>query len=147
MIDEKIAYQALTSRDSRFDGVFFVGVTSTGIYCRPICPVKAPLAKNCLFFASAEAAEKAAFRPCLRCRPELAPGNAPVDSSHRIATLLVQRIEEGVLENTSSLEKIASQFSLSLRQLRRIVHKELGVSPVELKQTRRLLLEIGRAHV
>lgn len=140
MIDEKIAYQALTSRDSRFDGVFFVGVTSTGIYCRPICPVKAPLAKNCLFFASAEAAEKAAFRPCLRCRPELAPGNAPVDSSHRIATLLVQRIEEGVLENTSSLEKIASQFSLSLRQLRRIVHKELGVSPVELKQTRRLLL-------
>ncbi len=140
MIDEKIAYQALTSRDSRFDGVFFVGVTSTGIYCRPVCPVKAPQAKNCLFFSSAEAAEKAAFRPCLRCRPELAPGNAPVDSSHRIASLLVQRIEEGVLEDVDSLEKIAAQFALSLRQLRRIVQKELGVSPVELKQTRRLLL-------
>ena len=140
MIDEKIAYQALTSRDSRFDGVFFVGVTSTGIYCRPVCPVKAPLAKNCLFFSSAEAAEKAAFRPCLRCRPELAPGNAPLDNSHRIASLLVQRIEEGVLEDGDSLEKIASQFALSLRQFRRIVHKELGVSPVELKQTRRLLL-------
>ena len=140
MIDEKIAYQALTSRDSRFDGVFFVGVTSTGIYCRPVCPVKAPLAKNCLFFASAEAAEKAAFRPCLRCRPELAPGNAPVDNGHRIASLLIRRIEEGVLEDINSLEKIASQFALSLRQLRRIVQKELGVSPVELKQTRRLLL-------
>ena len=77
MIDAKIAYLALTSRDSRFDGVFYVGVISTGIYCRPVCPVKAPLAKNCLFFDSAAAAEKAHFRPCLRCRPELAPGNAP----------------------------------------------------------------------
>ncbi|WLS77758.1 AlkA N-terminal domain-containing protein [Erwinia pyri] len=140
MIDTEIAYRAMTSRDARFDGVFFVGVTSTGIYCRPICPVKPPRQENCLFFDSAEAAEKAAFRPCLRCRPELAPGNAPVDNSHRVADLLVQRIEEGLIEDIDSLEEIAAQFSLSLRQLRRIVHKELGVSPLELKQTRRLLL-------
>ena len=140
MIDIQIAYRAMTSRDVRFDGVFFVGVTSTGIYCRPICPVKPPRQENCLFFDSAEAAEKAAFRPCLRCRPELAPGNAPVDSSHRVADLLIQRIEEGLIEDIDSLEEIAAQFSLSLRQLRRIVHKELGVSPHELKQTRRLLL-------
>lgn len=140
MIEPDIAYQALTSRDTRFDGVFFVGVTSTGIYCRPICPVKAPQQKNCLFFASAEAAEKASFRPCLRCRPELAPGNAPVDNSHRVADLLVQRLEEGAIDETESLEEVASQFNLSLRQLRRIVHKELGVSPLELRQTRRLLL-------
>lgn len=140
MIDTQIAYRAMTSRDVRFDGVFFVGVTSTGIYCRPICPVKPPRQENCLFFDSAEAAEKAAFRPCLRCRPELAPGNAPVDSSHRVADLLIQRIEEGLIEDIDSLEEIAAQFSLSLRQLRRIVHKELGVSPLELKQTRRLLL-------
>ena len=140
MIDKKSAYRALTSRDARFDGVFYVGVTSTGIYCRPICPVKPPLQKNCLFFDSAEAAEKAAFRPCLRCRPELAPGNAPVDSSHRIADLLIRRIEEGLTEDVASLEDIAAQFSLSSRQLRRIVQKELGVSPLELRQTRRLLL-------
>lgn len=140
MLDPEIAYQALTSRDTRFDGVFFVGVTSTGIYCRPICPVKAPMQKNCLFFGSAEAAEKARFRPCLRCRPELAPGNAPVDHAHRIADRLVQRIEEGVLEQHEGLDEIAAEFGISARQLRRIVQQELGVSPLELKQTRRMLL-------
>lgn len=140
MIDAQTAYRALTSRDSRFDGLFYVGVTSTGIYCRPVCPVKAPLAKNCLFFESAEAAEKARFRPCLRCRPELAPGHAPVDGSRRVADELIRRIAEGALEEESSLESIAALFSLSLRQLRRIVQKELGVSPRELRQTRRLLL-------
>ncbi|MDL4913674.1 MAG: AlkA N-terminal domain-containing protein [Enterobacterales bacterium endosymbiont of Blomia tropicalis] len=140
MLDPDSAYQALTSRDTRFDGVFYVGVTSTGIYCRPVCPVKAPMQKNCLFFASAEAAEKAHFRPCLRCRPELAPGNAPVDQPHRIADRLVQRIEEGLLEEHEGLDEIAAEFGLSLRQLRRIVQQELGVSPLELKQTRRMLL-------
>lgn len=69
MIDGKVAYRALTSRDNRFDGVFYVGVTSTGIYCRPVCPARSPREENCQFFSSAEAAEKAAFRPCLRCRP------------------------------------------------------------------------------
>ncbi|MFD1801752.1 AlkA N-terminal domain-containing protein [Mixta tenebrionis] len=140
MINGDIAWQALTSRDARFDGVFFVGVTSTGIYCRPVCPVRAPRRENCRFFTSAEAAEKAAFRPCLRCRPELAPGNAPVDSAHRITDLLLRRIDEGQLDATDSLEEVAAWFHLSLRQLRRIVQQELGVSPLELKQTRRLLL-------
>lgn len=140
MIDPKAAYQALISRDARFDGVFYVGVTSTGIYCRPVCPVKPPKAKNCRFFASAEAAEKAAFRPCLRCRPELAPGNAPVDKAHRVAHLMIQRIEEGLAGEGVDLEGIAAQFRLSLRQVRRITQKELGVSPIELLQTRRLLL-------
>lgn len=133
-------YQALLSRDPRFDGVFFVGVTSTGIYCRPICPAKTPKAENCRFFDSAEAAEKESFRPCLRCRPELAPGNAPVDDAHRIAHLIAQRIEEGLVDDPIGLEAIAEQFDLSSRQLRRIVQKELGVSPIELIQTRRLLL-------
>lgn len=140
MFDPDTAYQALTSRDSRFDGVFFVGVTSTGIYCRPICPVKAPMQKNCLFFASAEAAEKAHFRPCMRCRPELAPGSAPVDSHHRIADRLIRRIEEGLLEEQETLAAIAAEFNLSERQLRRVVQQELGVSPLELRQTRRMLL-------
>ncbi len=134
------AYRALTSRDPRFDGIFFVGVTSTGIYCRPICPVKTPQQKNCRFFPSAEAAEKARFRPCLRCRPELAPGNAPVDHAHRIADLLLHRVDEGLAADGVGLEEIAAQFELSSRQLRRIIQQELGVSPIELLQTRRLLL-------
>ncbi|RYD60387.1 MAG: DNA-3-methyladenine glycosylase 2 family protein, partial [Verrucomicrobiaceae bacterium] len=140
MIDDRIAYKAMTSRDPRFDGVFFVGVTSTGIYCRPVCTVKTPKPENCLFFESAEAAEKAAFRPCLRCRPELAPGNAPMDNAHRIAHLMVQRIHEGLADEGAGLEEIATEFGISSRQLRRIIQKELGVSPIELLQTRRLLL-------
>jgi AraC family transcriptional regulator of adaptative response / DNA-3-methyladenine glycosylase II len=137
---EPIYYQAYRSRDPRFDGVFFIGVTSTGIYCRPICPARTPKPENTCFFSNAEAAEKEGFRPCLRCRPELAPGAAPVDDAQRIAQLLAQRIEEGALDTPMGLEDIAAQFELSSRQIRRIIQKELGVSPIELLQTRRLLL-------
>lgn len=138
--DPAALYSALASRDSRFDGVFYVGVTSTGIYCRPVCTAKTPKAANCRFFDSREAAEKARFRPCLRCRPELAPGTAPVDDAHRIASLVAQRIDEGMLDDGTGLERIAAQFGWSSRQIRRIVHNELGVSPIELALTRRLLL-------
>jgi len=164
--DTAALYNAYTSRDPRFDGVFYVGVTSTGIYCRPICTAKTPKAANCRFFDSAEAAEKANFRPCLRCRPELAPGNAPVDEAHRIAHLVAQRIDEGMVAPSrrsgpapakregqapsqrssqgqappAGLEQIAAQFGWSSRQIRRIVQRELGVSPIELVLTRRLLL-------
>jgi len=141
MTDNAMAlYTAYASRDPRFDGVFFIGVTSTGIYCRPVCTAKTPKAPNCRFFPSAEAAEKASFRPCLRCRPELAPGNAPVDDAHRIASLLVQRLDEGMLDDGAGLERVAERFGWSSRQIRRIVQRELGVSPMELVQTRRLLL-------
>jgi len=133
-------YRALTARDPRFDGIFFVGVTSTDIYCRPICPTKTPQKTNCRFFSSAQAAEQEGFRPCLRCRPELAPGSAPVDDSERIAHLMVQRIEEGAMDDDAGLEVIADQFELSSRQIRRIIKKELGVSPIQLILTRRLLL-------
>jgi AraC family transcriptional regulator, regulatory protein of adaptative response / DNA-3-methyladenine glycosylase II len=138
--DRRRLYDALTARDPRFDGVFFVGVTSTGIYCRPICRVKTPRAANCRFFDTAQEAERAGFRPCLRCRPELAPGNAPVDDAQRIARLIVQRLEEGHLDEQAGLEAIADQFELSSRQIRRIVQKELGVPPIQLLLTRRLLL-------
>lgn len=133
-------YRAFAARDARFDGVFFVGVTSTGIYCRPVCTARTPKEANCRFFPSAEAAEQARFRPCLRCRPELAPGKAPVDQGHQVAELLVQRIGEGMLDNGAGLETVATRFGWSARQLRRIVRKELGVSPIELVLTRRLLL-------
>src|SRR5216117_3890519 len=140
MINSHAAYRALTSRDPRFDGLFFVGVASTGIYCRPICPVKPPKEVNCRFYDTAQEAEQAGFRPCLRCRPELAPGNAPVDNSQRIAHLIVQRIEEGTTDEQSALEAIAGEFELGSRQIRRIIQKELGVPPIQLILTRRLLL-------
>lgn len=139
-LDHGRLYNALTARDARFDGVFFVGVTSTGVYCRPICPVKTPKSANCRFFDTPQEAEQARFRPCLRCRPELAPGSAPVDDAQRIAQLIVQRLHEGHLDDEAGLEQIADQFELSSRQIRRIVQKELGVPPIQLLQTRRLLL-------
>src|SRR3954449_202263 len=138
--DSRRLYKALTSRDPRFDGVFFVGVTSTDIYCRPVCPVRTPKEINCRFFDTPQQAEHAGFRPCLRCRPELAPGSAPVDDAQRIARLIVQRLEEGKLDENAGLEDIAAQFELSSRQIRRIVQKELGVPPIQLLLTRRLLL-------
>src|ERR1051326_8105740 len=101
--DTRGRYRALLARDPRFDGIFFVGVTSTGIYCRPICPVKPPKEVNCRFYNSAQEAEHAGFRPCLRCRPELAPGHAPVDHSQRLAHSIVQRIEEGTIDEKAAL--------------------------------------------
>ena len=138
--DHRRLYNALTARDSRFDGVFFVGVTSTDVYCRPICPAKTPRESHCRFFDSPQEAEQAGFRPCLRCRPELAPGTAPVDDGQRIARLIVQRLEEGGLDEQTGLETVAAQFELSSRQIRRIVQTQLGVPPVQLLLTRRLLL-------
>jgi AraC family transcriptional regulator, regulatory protein of adaptative response / DNA-3-methyladenine glycosylase II len=137
---DDIYYRALTSRDTRFDGVFFVGVRTTGIYCRPVCTAKTPGRKSCRFFASAALAEQAGFRPCLRCRPELAPGHAPVDNARTVARIAAARIEAGALNDGGSLEELAESFGLSSRQLRRLVRKELGVSPIQLAQTNRLLM-------
>ncbi|HEY2153799.1 MAG TPA: AlkA N-terminal domain-containing protein [Vicinamibacterales bacterium] len=133
-------FKALSAHDVRFDGIFFVAVTSTRIYCRPICPAKTPREANCRFFGTPQEAEQAGFRPCLRCRPELAPGSAPIDDAQRIAQLIVQRLEDGTLGEKAGLEQIAGQFELSSRQIRRIVQKELGVPPIQLLLTRRLLL-------
>jgi AraC family transcriptional regulator, regulatory protein of adaptative response / DNA-3-methyladenine glycosylase II len=133
-------HRALAAHDPRFDGVFFVGVTSTGVYCRPICPARTTKAANRRFFDTPQEAEQSGFRPCLRCRPELAPGSAPVDDGQRIAQLIVQRLEEGHFDEKAGVEAIAAQFELSSRQIRRIVRKELRVPPIQLLLTRRLLL-------
>jgi AraC family transcriptional regulator of adaptative response / DNA-3-methyladenine glycosylase II len=137
-LDPDSCYRALQARDPRFDGVFFIGVTTTGIYCRPVCPARTPGPSRCRFFPSAAAAEQQAFRPCLRCRPELAPGNAPVDSTSRVARALAARIEAAATTDGTDLETLAEEFSLSSRQLRRIVREHLGVSPIGLVQTHRL---------
>ena len=140
MNDEESAYQAMISRDSRFDGLFYVAVRTTGIYCRPVCPARKPLRKNCHFFRYAEQAEKAGYRPCLRCRPELAPGHAPIDQPASLCQKFIDAIESGLLDNESSLPEIAKRFSLSERQFRRILNQQLGISPQELRQSRRLKL-------
>src|SRR5512145_812777 len=139
MLDTQHCYRALQSRDSRFDGKFFVGVSSTGIYCRPVCTAKTPLRPHCTFFPSAAAAEHAGYRPCLRCRPELAPGNACVDAPRRIAQSAASLIEDGYLED-ADLAGLASRLGVTDRHLRRVFQAEFGVSPVGYAQTQRLLL-------
>ena len=139
-IDDETCFRALAARDARFDGLFYVGVTTTRIYCRPICPARTAGRDRCRFFADAALAEREGFRPCLRCRPELAPGLAPVDSVRRTAQIAAARIEAGALNNGGSLAKLARDLGISERQLRRAIRQEYGVSPIELAQTRRLLL-------
>jgi AraC family transcriptional regulator of adaptative response / DNA-3-methyladenine glycosylase II len=138
-LDLDRCYRMLEARDARFDGAFYVGVRSTGIYCRPVCPARTPRKAQCDFFKHPAAAERAGFRPCLRCRPELAPGSAPVDAVARLARAAAARIEAGAL-NEGSLDDLATELSISTRQLRRAVEQEFGATPVELAQTRRLLL-------
>lgn len=138
--NQNIFYKAYAARDARFDGVFFIGVTSTGIYCRPICSAKLPKIENCRFFKSAAEAETEFFRPCLRCRPELAPGYASSSEAHRMANLLMYGMREGEFSEEMGLEEVALQFGLSSRHMRRIIKKTFGVSPLALVLTRRLLL-------
>jgi AraC family transcriptional regulator, regulatory protein of adaptative response / DNA-3-methyladenine glycosylase II len=136
-------YQAMKAHDSRFDGRFFVGVTSTKIYCRPICRVRIPLLKNCTFHPSAAAAEVAGFRPCLKCRPELAPGFAATEASAKLARAAARMIEDavaGVGKFDDDVEAIAARVGVTDRHLRRIFQTEFGVSPVQYAQTQRLLL-------
>ena len=132
-------YAALVARDARFDGRFFVGVTSTGIYCRPVCRVRTPKAANCLFFGHAAAAEQAGFRPCLRCRPERAPGQAPIDASSRLAWAAAQRIQAGELDE-HGMEGLAARLGITDRHLRRVFAESFGVSPIDYAQTQRLLM-------
>jgi AraC family transcriptional regulator of adaptative response / DNA-3-methyladenine glycosylase II len=131
--------RALDARDARFDGVFFVGIITTGIYCRPVCPARVSYRDHRRFFRSAAAAEHAGFRPCLRCRPELAPGLALIDAVHRLARDAANRIAGGAL-NGHSVAELAHDLGVSERHLRRALEREVGASPLELAQTHRLLL-------
>ncbi len=139
MLDFKSCYQAIKAHDRRFDGRFFTGVTSTKIYCRPVCTAKIPKQANCHFYPSAAAAENAGFRPCLRCRPELAPGNASVDSNARIAQSAASLIEDGAADDTG-LPQLAARLGVTDRHLRRLFLDAFGVTPINFAQTQRLLL-------
>jgi AraC family transcriptional regulator, regulatory protein of adaptative response / DNA-3-methyladenine glycosylase II len=138
-LDPAACYRALSARDARFDGRFFVAVSSTRIYCRPICTVRRPRRENCRFFPSAAAAEAAGYRPCLRCRPELAPGNSTVDAVRRVAHGAARLLEDGAA-NGAPLDAVASRLGVTSRHLRRVFQSEFGVSPVAFLQTQRLLL-------
>jgi AraC family transcriptional regulator, regulatory protein of adaptative response / DNA-3-methyladenine glycosylase II len=134
-------YDALVARDARFDGRIFVGVTSTGIYCRPVCRVRTPLQRNCRFFGNAASAESAGFRPCLRCRPELAPGLSLVDSAQALAQHAARLIDQTAADGRElALPDAAARLGVTDRHLRRIFQQAHGVSPRDYLATRRLLL-------
>lgn len=146
-------YLALKAKDARFDGHFFTGVTTTGVYCRPVCRVRTPKRENCRFFDQPAQAELAGFRPCLRCRPELAPrvtagglgGASPAwsmqDASRILAEQAAQRLDEPAAahESAATLAALARRLGISERHLRRIFEQRFGVSPRQYLQTRRLL--------
>ncbi|GEP45883.1 DNA-3-methyladenine glycosylase 2 family protein [Brevifollis gellanilyticus] len=135
ILDAEACYAAHRGRDARFDGVFFTGVKTTGIYCRPVCPARTPAATSCDFFDTASAAEAAGFRPCLRCRPEVAPGSPGTT----LADSLLRRVRERAMKGMT-LETMEPEMGLSMRQVRRIFLTEFGVTPVQVVQTQRLLM-------
>jgi AraC family transcriptional regulator of adaptative response / DNA-3-methyladenine glycosylase II len=136
-LDPEICYRAVASRDPRFDGRFFTGVVSTGIYCRPICPARTPRRENVRFFACAAAAEEAGFRPCMRCRPETAPGTPAWAGSSASVARGLRLIEEGFLDD-HSVDELASVLGVGARHLRRLFRGQLGASPVRLAMSRRV---------
>lgn len=138
-MEQKTYYEALCSHDSRFDGKFFVGVRSTGIYCRPVCRVRTPKEENCTFFLSAAEAEAAGYRPCLKCRPELAPGTSTLESSSDLAKAAAKEIEASC-GNEESLAELAARLGCTDRHLRRVFEAEFHVTPLQYRQTCRLLL-------
>ncbi|MEO7110417.1 MAG: AlkA N-terminal domain-containing protein [Polyangiaceae bacterium] len=140
-LDPDACYKVLLARDRRFDGLFFVAVSTTGIYCRPICPARTPGRDRVTFYRHAAEAEQAGYRACFRCRPEVAPRNseASTDAIPRLVRQALSKIEQGYL-NDQSLEDLAVSLGVSSRHLRRSIEAEIGVSPVMLAQTRRLAL-------
>jgi AraC family transcriptional regulator, regulatory protein of adaptative response / DNA-3-methyladenine glycosylase II len=139
-LDPAICYRALETRDERFDGRFFVGVTSTRIYCRPICPAGPARRENCRFFATAAAAQEAGFRPCLRCRPEIAPDVGAWRGTSNTVSRGLALIADGMLdEEGASVEELAACLGVGERQLRRLFQQHLGASPIAVAQTRRVL--------
>src|SRR3984957_17123997 len=138
--NQKVCYRALQSRDPRFDGLIFVAVTSTGIYCRPICPARTPKSENCRFYDSAAAAQDAGFRPCLRCRPETAPDLASWRGTSNTVSRALALITDGALDGDgASVEALAFGLGIGERHLRRLFVQHLGASPISVAQTRRVL--------
>lgn len=137
--DARVWYEAFKRKDTRFDGRIFVGISTTGIYCRPVCRARQPRAENCSFYPTAAAAERAGYRPCLLCRPELAPGTAPMDAKATLVRHAAKLMEENCSDG-ASIGEIAGRLGYTDRHLRRAFLAEFHVTPVEYLQTCRLLL-------
>jgi len=137
-LDHDICYGALEIRDPRFDGRFFTGVHTTGVYCRPICPARLPARKNVSFYACAAAAEEAGFRACRRCRPESSPGTPAWMGTSATVSRAMRLITEGALDHMHSVDQLADRLGVSARHLRRLFDAHLGASPVSIAQARRV---------
>lgn len=138
-LDPSACYRAQRSKDARFDGRFFTGVRTTGIYCRPVCPAKTPLKANCVYFRCAAEAEEAGFRPCLRCRPETAPGTPAWAGTSATVARAFRLIHEGCLAD-DDVEGLAARVGVGSRQLRRLFRDVLGATPRAVERSRRLHL-------
>src|SRR5258708_16884036 len=138
-MDRTACYRAISTRDARFDGRLFVGVKTTGIYCRPICPARTPKFENTSFYPSAAAAQEAGFRPCLRCRPETSPDLAFWRGTTNTVSRALALIEAGGLD-AADVEGFANRLGVGGRQLRRLFRQHVGDSPMAVAQTRRILL-------
>jgi AraC family transcriptional regulator, regulatory protein of adaptative response / DNA-3-methyladenine glycosylase II len=136
-LDSRALDRARISRDPRFDGKFFIAVKTTGIYCRPICPSRTSKSRNVCYYATAAAAAEAGFRPCLRCRPEAAPGTPAWLGTSAVVRRALRLIDEGILDH-ASVDELASKLGLGARHLRRLFLQHVGASPISFAQTRRL---------
>jgi AraC family transcriptional regulator of adaptative response / DNA-3-methyladenine glycosylase II len=137
LLDPIICRQAILARDARFDGRFFTGVLTTGVYCRPVCPARPPKAQNCRYYPSAAAAQADGFRPCLRCRPETAPGQGAWRGASNTVTRAVSLIDAGALDD-GDVDALAGRLGVGERHLRRLFLKHLGAAPISVAQTRRV---------
>ncbi len=137
-IDPAVCEKARLSRDARFDGLFFTAVRSTGIYCRPVCPAPVPHARHVSYYATAAAASAAGYRPCLRCRPELAPGAPAWRSGSDMVAAALRLIDDGLLDR-AGVAALAARIGVGERHLRRLFTSRLGASPLQVAATRRLL--------
>ena len=136
-LDPRTCSQARLSRDARFDGRFFIGVLSTRIYCRPICPVRTVKEQNVRYFPTAAAAAEAGYRPCLRCRPESSPGTPAWSGTSSTVSRALRLISESAMEG-EGMETFAARLGIGSRQLRRLFLRHLGASPLAVVKTRRL---------
>ncbi|MGJ6964548.1 AlkA N-terminal domain-containing protein [Streptosporangium sp. G11] len=138
-LDFDSCYRAVAARDARFDGRFYTAVTSTNIYCRPICPARTPSTRNVRFYRHAASAEAAGFRPCKRCRPELSPGDPGWDHRGDLIGRALRLIDEGVADD-GGMTRLAGRLHITGRHLHRLFAAEIGVGPLAVARTKRLLL-------
>ncbi len=130
---ERVRY----ARDPAFDGVIFIAVKSTGIYCRPVCPVRQPLSRNVTYYRSAAAAEHAGFRPCLRCRPETAPRSPAWNGTRATVDRALRLIEDGALDE-AGIEALAERLGIGARHLTRLFRRHLDTTPLAAARTARI---------